>query len=291
MSALVLATALLVPSQAEEMPKEVPLWPAGAPAVAAFAHTQPETSEDKRETGRTDRWISYVSQPTLTVYPADPAKATGAAVLIIPGGGYRYVCVDKEGVEPALWLSRLGITAVVYKYRTLDPEKERSAKTIKPILAETSRAVRVLRSHAKEWGIDPRKIGVLGFSAGGVMAAQLMAEPDAGDSGAADLVERESNRVDFGLLVYAAPPPGKYALAEGLPPVFIVHAADDPKAKASGALSIFKAVTEAKGSAELHVYRSGDHGFGVQPAAGTARAWPAAAVTWMTDLGLVSPTE
>ncbi|BBB63807.1 hypothetical protein UNDKW_5534 [Undibacterium sp. KW1] len=154
---------------------EIPLWQNGAPGLQ---HQQAEAAEDRHETGRLDRYLSYVSKPTLTIYPAPADKATGTAVLVVPGGGFRYVCIDKEGIEAAHWLNAQGITAAVLKYRTPALDTERKWKAIQPLTADTSRAMRVLRQHAADWKIDSKKIGVLGFSAGGVMALQLLMNQD-----------------------------------------------------------------------------------------------------------------
>ncbi|MFT3867767.1 MAG: alpha/beta hydrolase [Nibricoccus sp.] len=265
--------------------QEIPVWKDGAPGLK---HERAEASEDRHETGRMDRYISYVSNPTLTIYPADPAKATGAAVLVVPGGGFRYVCLDKEGIEPAQWLNSIGVTAVVLKYRTLDPEKERSAKTIEPLFAETERAMRVVRAHAAEWKIDPKKIGIMGFSAGAIMAVRLVVDADAGDAAAADPVEKAGSRPDFVVFVYGAVPPGKQPkIDKTAPPFFLVHAADDPKAPVSGALKVFQFLNEGGASAELHVYHRGDHGFGMTPKLGTVRDWTSSCASWMRDLGII----
>ena len=217
---------------------EVPLWQNGAPGLQ---HQQAETAEDRHETGRLDRYISYVSKPTLTIYPAPADKANGTAVLVVPGGGFRYVCIDKEGIEAAQWLNTQGITAAVLKYRTLAPDGDRSWKSIQPLTADTSRAMRVLRQHAGEWKIDSKKIGVLGFSAGGVMALQLLMDQNEGDTSATDTVEQASNRADFIALVYTGVPGGKIPKAsKNTPPVFIVHASDDPKAPPVVAAKIYQ---------------------------------------------------
>jgi acetyl esterase/lipase len=265
--------------------QEIPLWKDGGPGIK---HDHAEVAEDRHETGRLDRYISYVSNATLTVYPADPAKTTGAAVLVVPGGGFRYVCIDKEGVEPAQWLNSLGITAVVLKYHTTDPAQERSAKTIEPLFADTERAMRVLRSHAVEFKIDPKKIGVMGFSAGAIMSVRLVIDADAGDAAASDPVEKVSSRPDFVVFVYGAPPPGKLPkIDKTAPPFFIAHAADDPKAPVSGALKVFQLLNEAGASAELHVYHRGDHGFGMTPKVGSVRDWTGSCASWLRDLGII----
>ncbi|MFZ6735111.1 alpha/beta hydrolase [Undibacterium sp. Ji42W] len=253
---------------------EIPLWQNGAPGLQ---HQQPETANDRHETGRLDRYISYISKPTLTIYPAPADKATGTAILVVPGGGFRYVCIDKEGIEVAQWLNAQGITAAVLKYRTLAPDGDRSWKSIQPLTADTSRAMRVLRQHASEWKIDSKKIGVIGFSAGGIMALQLLTDQDEGDPSAADAAEKLGNRADFITLVYTGLPGNKMPkFSKNTPPVFIVHASDDPKA-----------VPVVGAPAELHAFRRGDHGFGMTPASGSVRNWTSLYADWMRDLKLL----
>jgi acetyl esterase/lipase len=266
--------------------QEIPLWADGAPGLK---HEQPETVEDRRETGRMDRWISFVSNPTLTIFRPEGVAVSDAAVLVIPGGGFRYVCFDKEGVEVARWLNSIGVTAAVFKYRLLAPTAERTPKTIEPLFNDTERAMRVLRHHAAELKLNPKRIGVMGFSAGGTMAIRLLAEADAGAAEAADPVERLSSQPDFVALIYSGMPPGKPApVTKGGPPVFLAHAVDDPKAPIAVATKIFQHLLEGGASVEFHAFRSGDHGFGVMPKAGTVQGWTVSYASWMRDLGLIA---
>lgn len=278
-----LQVALLFQTASAFAQTETPLWKDGAPG---FKHNVPETSEDKRETGRLDRWVGFVSNPTITLYPAPGDGPSNPAVLVIPGGGFRYVCIDKEGTEVAQWLNSIGISAAVLKYRTLDPKVERSGKTIDPLLAlgEAERAMRLLRHNATEWKIDPKRIGVVGFSAGGVMSIRLVFDADAGDAGSADPVEKVSSRPDFVGLVYSGVPGGKTPKADkSLPPFFIVHASDDPKAPSLVATKIYQHVQEGGASAELHIFSQGDHGFGAQPKSGSVRSWTTLFADWLRD--------
>jgi acetyl esterase/lipase len=265
--------------------QEIPLW---GNDKAGVQPSDSEITEYKHKTGRLDRWISHVSQPTLTIYPANKQKADGPAVLVIPGGGFRYVCIDKEGIEAARWLNSLGITAAVLKYRTLDPSERRTADAIEPLFADPIRAMRMLRYRATEWHINPRQIGAMGFSAGGAMAIRLTMDTDAGPGIRADPIEKMSYRPDFVTLVYAALPPSLGRPANGLPPFFVVSAADDPTVPVAVVPDIFQYVQDGGGSIELHVFRRGGHGFGVMPPAGPVRAWTDLDAAWMRDLGLIS---
>jgi acetyl esterase/lipase len=265
--------------------EEIPLWKDGATGPK---HSQPEASEDRRETGRLDRYVSFVSNPTLTIYPASGNSSANPAVLIVPGGGFRYVCIDKEGHEVARWLNSIGVTAAVLKYRVLAPTTERSFKNIEAILPDTERAMRVLRHNASHWKIDPQKIGIMGFSAGGVMSIRLINDADAGDAASSDPVEKVSSRPNFVALIYTGLPGGKMPKADKTsPPFFIAHASDDPKAPAAVAAKIYLHLLENGASAELHMFSSGDHGFGVHPATGSARGWTAQYAAWLSDRGIL----
>ena len=268
--------------------EEVPLWKGGAPG---FKHTRPEMAEDKRETGRQDRYVTYVSNPTLTLYPVPGATAPGPIVLVLPGGGFRYVCVDKEGHEVARWLNSVGIAAAVLKYRSTEPDAERSWDVFSPLLAlgDAGRAIRVLRHNATEWKIDPARIGMMGFSAGGTMAIRHTIDADSGKPNAPDSVERMSSQPNSIALIYTTLPDQKLPKVDKAVPYFIAHAADDPKAAYGVATKILSTVLNAGGSAELHVFRNGDHGFGVMPPAGTVRAWPALYADWLKDIWKAPP--
>lgn len=286
----ILATlALALAAATAHAQTEVPLWPAGA---TGLRHAQPETVEDKHETGRLDRWISYVSQPTLTFYPAAGEQVKpGPVVLVLPGGGFRYVCIDKEGHEVARWLNAQGISAAVLKYRVVAPDAERSWDTFLPLLAlgDAGRAVRLLRTHAADWKVDPARIGLIGFSAGGTMAIRLTIDANDGRPDAPDPVDRQSSRPNNIALVYSTLPDQKLPKVDKQVPFFIVHGASDAKAPVSVAAKLFSAIQKDGGSAELHIYRGADHGFGVQPAEGTVRGWTGAYVDWLRDVGM-APT-
>jgi acetyl esterase/lipase len=260
MLALTLVCAL-APAWAQQ---EIPLYPNGTPG---FRHARPEAVEDKHETGRLDRYISFVSDPTLTFFPVAAGGKPGPVVLVLPGGGFRYVCIDKEGFEVARWLNSIGIAAAVLKYRVVDPDAERNWDTLSPLLAlgDAARAVRVLRANAAQWQIDPARVGVMGFSAGGTMAIRLTLDATDGNARAPDPVETLGSKPNFIALVYSTLPDQKMPRVDKQTPYFIAHAADDKKAAPGVPLKLYQHVVAAGGSAELHVFRNGDHGFGVQP--------------------------
>jgi endo-1,4-beta-xylanase len=175
----------------------------------------------------------------------------------------------------------------VLKYRVVDPDIERSWDNLSPLLAlgDAARAMRLLRQNAAEWKIDPAHIGIMGFSAGGTMAIRLTLDANDGKPGAADPVETQSSRPNFIALIYSTLPDQKFPKVDKNVPYFIAHAVDDKKAPPAVSVKLYQNVIAAGGSAELHMFRQGDHGFGMQPA-GTARGWPALYANWMHDVAL-----
>ncbi|MFP5392772.1 MAG: alpha/beta hydrolase [Gammaproteobacteria bacterium] len=279
-----LALVLSLAAHAAFDQQEVPLWEGGAPGLK---HARPESVEDKRETGRQDRYLGYVSQPSLTFYPAPQAAGSALApapvVLVLPGGGFRYVAIDKEGHEVARWLNAQGFAAAVLKYRTVDPEAERSWPLFMSLLAQgdAGRAVRLLRARAAQWNIDPNRIGLLGFSAGGTMAIQQTIDADKGKADASDPIDRMSSLPNSIGLVYSTLPAQKPPrILDGVP-FFIVHGAGDKKAPVAIATKLFNTIAGKGGAVELHIFQGADHGFGVAPAEGTVRSWPTLYAEWL----------
>lgn len=259
-----------------------------------------------------DRIITGVTQPYLVVYR--PKQASGTALLVAPGGGYERVVLDKEGsaLAPA-FADDAGLTLFVLRYRL--PGDGHAAAREAP-LADAQRALRLIRTRAGEWGVDPRRIGVLGFSAGGHVAASLGTRFADAVYAPIDATDRESARPDFMLLVYpvidmgarahrgsrarllgATPTPelmAHYSLQNRVtadtPPTFLLHAADDTSVPVDNSLLFFDALRRAGVPAELHVYPHGGHGFGVRDAHGPLAAWPRLAEVWMSALPTVLGT-
>ena len=281
--ALVTAMTLLLGAQASTATEVISLWPGGGPP--GFRNDGPESLDDPaRDDQRRDRSIGSVSIPTLTIHRPADRRATGAAVLVLPGGGYRSVVVDKEGHDIARWFNTIGVTAAVLKYRTGSP----SGAVISAALADTKRAMRHLRSDASRLGIDPERIGVMGFSAGGDLAIRLAGASDAGDPKAQDPVERASCRPDFAALVYPALPSGtKLAFGGTTAPFFIVHAGDDPKAPLLLSMRLSQELAAAGVPFELHAFQQGDHGFALGLDGGAVRWWPTLLEEWLRDRALL----
>ncbi|HRQ88024.1 MAG TPA: alpha/beta hydrolase [Bacteroidia bacterium] len=262
---------------AAEPPAALPLWPDGAPGSEA-RKDEPEKLEGSN--------IVNVHNPSLLPYLPEPGKATGLAVIVCPGGGHAKLCVGHEGYALGEWLRDRGIAAFVLKYRLC--REEGSAYTLEgDAMADARRAIRTVRSRAEEWGIKPDRIGILGFSAGGELAAYAAMQSDPGDPKSSDSIERASSRPDFQALIY----PGKsgtFTVAEGMPPVFIACGYGDRPDIAEGMASLYLKYKAAGVKAELHIYGNAGHGFGYRPGATTAaNAWVDRFHEWLVDSGLL----
>ena len=231
---------------------------------------------ERSKDGVPDRAISEVSQPSLTVYLPPPDKANGMAVVICPGGGYERLAIDKEGHEVARWLNTLGVAGIVLKYRLPGKGADAGARSLKQVLEakrvaveDANEAMKVVKASAARWKLDRNAIGLMGFSAGGHLASLVgMTAPAA-------------VRPDFLVLVYPGIPPVLEVNAS-TPPTFLVHAADDPSVPAGDtSIRFFLELRKVNVPAELHVYASGGHGFGLRRKEDTISTWPAALAAWL----------
>jgi acetyl esterase/lipase len=283
---LALASAATIAADVET----ITLWD-GEPPLAVPA-AKPETDEPARPNQAAVRRISHVSAPTLAVYPAPAGKRNGVGVLICPGGGYNIVAIEHEGTQVAGWLNSLGVTAAVLKYRVPAPKGEPAH--LRPLL-DAQRAMTIFRSRAKEWDVHPDKIGALGFSAGGHLAAWLLCEGSRRAQGYPASEGDASCRPDFGVLIYPAYiTAGKDATrvapvvrAEEKPgPVFFVHAHDD-RISSENSIELYLALKKAGGGGELHVYQQGGHGFGMLPKGQPINDWPQRCQDWLRAQHLI----
>jgi len=264
--------------------KTLKLWPAQAPGEKGDIGSEAPlpARPGKKQVIR----ISNVSVPTLSVFK--PAQANGAAVVVCPGGGYSILAWDLEGTEVATWLNSIGITALVLKYRV--PRRANRPKHEAP-LQDAQRALGLTRHHAKEWGIDPNRIGILGFSAGGHLSASLMTQHRKRTYPKVDVADEVSCRPDFGILVYPA-----YLLADktnlapelpvdkNTPPAIFIHAGDD-HISADCSVQMWLAMRRAGVQSALHVFPHGGHGFGLRPSNDPVSKWPALAEDWLKRTG------
>lgn len=245
------------------------------------------------------KWITDVATPALTVFRPTGDKNTGAAIIICPGGGYWNLAWDLEGEEVAARFNTAGVTAAVLKYRVPRRAGQPEALPAPGPLLDAQRAVSLLRSRAPQWGIDPKRIGILGFSAGGHLAVATATHFDERAYEPIDEIDKVSCRPDFAVAVYpgyliAQHPAGveinKNVLAPYIripketPPVFLVHASDDPVAGAENSVLMYLALKRANVTTELHIYAQGGHGFGVRNRNLPCSSWPDRCIAWLQNL-------
>jgi acetyl esterase/lipase len=266
----------------------IPLWKGTAPGDKGTLGAEYDTTTDKDNmiAGRRVARITNVATPTLTIYPA--AKAAAPAVLVFPGGGYRILAWDLEGTEVCDWLNSIGVTCVLVKYRV--PARESQPPYVAP-LQDAQRAMGMVRARAQEWKIDPKRIGVLGFSAGAHLSAALGANFEKRSYDRVDEADDSSCRPDFTILIYPGGTVRDGKLAPEVqpradtPPTFLVQTEDDP-VHVESSLAYFAALKEVKVPAEMHLYPSGGHGYGLRPSALAVTTWPARAADWLRSLGV-----
>ncbi len=243
--------------------------------------------------GRPWVYVARVSQATMTVYPP-VGRSTGAAVVVFPGGGYNVLAIDLEGTEACDWLTSRGITCVLLKYR-VPCVKSGPYRNCATALEDAQRAVGLLRFRAAQWQIDPHKIGVLGFSAGGHMVAALSTHFEKRLYRTVDEADKESCRPDFAVALY----PGHLAVREKAfalnpdiqvgsqtPPTFLLHAEDDPIDPVENSLAYHAALRKAGVPAEMHVYVNGGHAFGLRRTESPITDWPRLLEAWLGTIGI-----
>jgi endo-1,4-beta-xylanase len=266
--------------------EEIPLWPkeSGTETGAVAAGTADVEKEKVRIAETGDHVLSNIHRPSITYYPANKKKATRAAVIIAPGGGHAELWIDHEGYRPAQWLSEHGVSAFVLKYRLAKEPGSRYSVDVES-LADIQRAIRYVRSHAQEWNIDTSRIGVMGFSAGGELAALAAMRFDSVRLPVGDAVDLHSSRPDFQALIY----PGnsdRFTVTPGSPPVFIVCGYKDRADISEGMALLYLKYKKLNIPAELHIYSGAGHGFGIRDTnKGGVAGWPQRLYDWMEDKG------
>ena len=263
---------------AADMPEAIPVWPNGAPGSEGRA------AEAEKVEGNN---VCNVHNPTITPFIPPADKSTGTAVIICPGGGHSKLCLGHEGYALAEWFRDHGIAAFVLKYR-LAREKGSTYTIQDHAMADTRRAIRLIRSRAAEWHLKTDRLGILGFSAGGELAAFAAMTNDPGQKDAADPVERESSRPDFQGLIYPGTS-GLFSAEKGMPPLFIAAGFSDRPDISEGMATLYLKYKAAGVKAEMHIFANAGHGFGYKPdAAPTAASrWPQRFTEWLTDSGLL----
>ena len=259
----------------------IPLWTDGAPG----SETRMKEPENVIESPGTCN-VSNVHNPSITPFLPSADKATGTAIVIAPGGGHRVLCLGHEGDSLAQWFADNGIAAFVLRYR-LAREEGSTYSVDEHAMADTRRAIRTVRSRADEWHIKADRIGILGFSAGGELAALAAMDSDNGNPQAMNEIDRVGCRPDFQVLIY----PGsssRFTVKAGMPPVFIALGAKDRDDISFGMAQLYLKYKEAKVPAELHIYSNAGHGFGYRPDSNyAAGAWPLRLREWLVDSGLL----
>ncbi|HIG31229.1 MAG TPA: alpha/beta hydrolase [Verrucomicrobiales bacterium] len=275
----------------------IDLWPDGAPGETE------EFGKEKDVTKPTDRLISdrsiiklaNVTRPTITIYAPPKDKNTGTAVVVCPGGGYHILALDLEGTEVCEWLNSIGITGILLKYRV--PKRKGLEKHTAP-LQDAQRAIGIVRHNAAKWNINPQRIGILGFSAGGHLSAAVSLNHKVRTYPLVDDADQISCRPDFTFLLYpgyltvkdegdAIAPDLK--ITENCPPTFLMMAQDDP-VRVENVLYYALALRKNKVPFSLHIYPDGGHGYGLRPSKHLVTTWPDRAAAWMRSLELI-PTE
>ncbi|MEO5560192.1 MAG: alpha/beta hydrolase [Dokdonella sp.] len=282
---------------------QIPLWPGTPPGATPLPGPEYAETDDKLLiAGKPVLAVSNVSQPTMTVY-AHTGKNTGAAVVVFPGGGFQILAMDLEGTEVCDWLTSAGITCVLLKYRVPSEPyvwqcdcRPHNFSTPVPSLQDAQRTLSLVRFHAEEWNIDPHKLGVLGFSAGGYLVAEISSNFKHRWYKPVDAADKESSRPDFALAIY----PGhltadghalnpNVAVSHETPPTFLLQAEDDSVDGVNQSLVYYAALKSADVQVEMHLYANGGHAFGLRPTSKPITRWPELAETWMRTIGIIPP--
>ncbi len=285
---------------------QIPLWAADVPLAKPDSGDQPEATGNGSPLvgGRMWHWASYVTRPTMTIY-RPRARNTGAAMLVLPGGGFHAVATDLEGTEICDWVVQQGMTCVMLKYRTPQEWPKVKGEQQRPEvllgLEDAQRAMGLLREGASDYGIDPHRIGVIGFSAGAYLAAN-MSNAEARTYPLADAADRQSPRPDFAIIAYTArmldDSKGRNSLelkpwvtiSPKAPPTLIIHAMDDRVDDVRQAMAYALALNDAGVPVDMRLYARGGHAFGMRPtAAPITREWPEQVRQWLQGRGLIPP--
>lgn len=277
MKSLALLAACLCLGGGASAQERLPLWQSGAPGFEARASI-PEVSQDY--------WTKHVNNPSITLYPADPGKATGTGVLVVPGGGHSLLVTTSEGDAVAKWLNARGVAAFVLRYRLF--REEGSPYTLEDARADTERAMRFIRAHASRFGVDPHRIGVMGFSAGGELARMITLSPPVPARGKGDAVDLLPARPDFSILIFPGPLHGDEHVTKGAPPIFLA-AANDDECCSQPPIDLLQLYRAAGASAELHIYRAGGHAYnlGERTDLVALKHSPQQIEDWLSDSGFL----
>jgi acetyl esterase/lipase len=263
---------------------EIPLWSNGAPG------SEGKTAKEVDEPPNKDHGylkVTGVHNPSITVFLPPRETATGAAMVIAPGGGHQFLNFDQEGTYVAEYLNRIGVAGFVLKYR-LAREPGSTYKIEEHALVDAQRAIRLIRNRAEEWHINTARVGIMGFSAGGEVAALASTRFDAGKAEAGDPIDRLSSRPDFDALIYPGIRAENYTIPKDMPMTFML-CADNDKGPSAALAGLYPMLKAAGIKTEVHVYASGGHGFGINPStrnpSPVATTWQLRLGDWLKDIG------
>jgi acetyl esterase/lipase len=279
-------------------PLVVDLWPGKTPGDVGIEGAESSRIYESPILAGPTKLITNVTKPTLTIYRPAKDKNTGTAMLICPGGGYHNLFWELEGEEVAAWLNSLGMTGIILKYRC--PRRPGDVKGEPPLgpLLDAQRAVSLVRSRAVEWGLDPQRIGMVGFSAGGHLALATATSFEKRTYEPIDAIDKVSCRPDFAVLCYSGylkakekeeTSPGIRVPAD-TPPILLTHSSDDNISNAEHSVFMYLALKRAGIPAELHIYATGDHDFGVRQNEKLPSSWTQLCVKWLQNQKLLTPS-
>jgi acetyl esterase/lipase len=287
-----------------EKPKIVELWPGKAPDEPRdigpeLVRMSPRLTRKEVEVTEPTRLVTNVSKPTITIYRPAKEKDTGTAILICPGGGYWNLYWELEGEEVAAWLTAQGVTGILLKYRVPRRPDEPKGEPARRPLQDAQRAVSLVRSKARDWGIDPQRIGMVGFSAGGHLAIATATSFEKRTYQPVDDIDKVSCRPDFAIAAYSGylKAKDKDELAAGLrvpaqtPPIFLVHGAADIISTPEHSVFMYLALKRAGVPAELHVYAGAAHDFGVRKVDHPCATWTERCLEWLGRQGFLKPAK
>ncbi len=271
---MLLSAAIPATLFAQDHAQQISLWPNGAPGFEKLRN-QPEQAQDY--------WVKNINNPSITVYLPPKNKATGTAVIICPGGGHRLLVFNAEGVEPAVFLNNLGVAAFVLKYRLARDSNSPYSLNIHP-REDAYRAMRFVRSHAREWNLDTNRIGIMGFSAGGEVADMVAYADGKGNLNAPDPVDRLNGKPNFLILIYPGPLAIPEVVPADAPPAFLLAANDDECCSGS-TVNLLQKYRAAKVPVEAHILAHGNHGFnmGNRSKLNSVKTWPQRLADWLAD--------
>jgi acetyl esterase/lipase len=301
---LVTCLCVVWPAVAADNPLVVELWPGPVPDEtgkigAERSLMSPKLDRKQVEVTEPTKMVTNVSKPTITIYRPAKEQDTGTAMLICPGGGYWNLYWQLEGEEVAAWLNSLGVTGMILKYRVPRRPDEPKGEPARRPLQDAQRAVSLVRSKAGEWGIAPQRIGMVGFSAGGHLAVATATSFEKRSYEPIDDIDKTSCRPDFAILVYSGYLKAKdqdelapgLRIPTGTPPIFLAHGGADIVSPSEHSVVMYLALKRAGVPAELHVYATAAHDFGVRPSDHPCSTWTQSCANWLRQQGFLKPSS